>query len=90
MTLDLANFCLMTLMECYEHLRMKLKDIPQEIIDEHKLHVLAHNDWLCVEIRRGVYGLPQTGVLACAQLTKHLNQAGHSEAVTTSGLWNRK
>ena len=69
---------------------MKLKDAPQEIIDECNLHTLSHNDWVCVETRRGAYGLPQAGVLAHAQLTKHLNQAGHSESPTTPGLWNHK
>ena len=34
MTLDLVNFYLMTLMKDHEYLRTKLKDIPQEIIDE--------------------------------------------------------
>ena len=32
MTLDLANFCLMTLMKDYECLRIKLKCTTQEII----------------------------------------------------------
>jgi len=90
MTLDLANFYLMTLMKDYEYLRMKLKDIPQEIIEEYKLQSLNHDGWICVEIRRGAYGLPQAGVLAHAKLTSHLNAAGYSEATTTPGLWTHK
>ena len=41
-------------------------------------------------IRRGAHGLPQAGVLAHAQLTKHLNHAGHSEKASTPGLWKHK
>ena len=44
MTIDLANFCLMTLMKDYEHLRIELKDMPQEIIDECNSNALTHND----------------------------------------------
>ena len=47
MTIDLANFYLMTLMKNYECLCVKLKHFPQEIIDELKLHKLAHNEWVC-------------------------------------------
>jgi len=41
----------MTLMKDYECLRMKLKDMPQEIIDEHDLQSLDHDGWIYVEIR---------------------------------------
>ena len=34
MTIDLTNFCLMTLMKDYECLRIKLNHVPQEIINE--------------------------------------------------------
>ena len=50
MTLDLANFYLMTLMKDYECLRIKLKYMPQKIIDKNNLHSLAHDDWVHVEI----------------------------------------
>ena len=76
MAIDLANFYPMTLMKDYEFLRIKLKDFPQEIIDEHKLNQLEHDDWVCVETRRGTYGFLQAGVLAQEQSTKRLNQAG--------------
>ena len=90
MTLDLTNFYLMTPMDDYECMRFKLDDVPQEIIDECNLQKLAHNGWVCVEIRRGAYGLPQAGVLAYNKLSKILNDAGHQEAATTPGLWSHK
>ena len=90
MTLDLANFYLMTPMTELENTRMKLSDIPNEIIEEHQLHQHEHHGWACVEIRRGAYGLPQAGKLSHKQLSHHLNAAGHYEAATTSGLWRHK
>ena len=80
MTLDLANFYLMTPMKYFEYMRIKLSDILTEIINEYNLHQLVHNGWVCIEIRRGAYGLPQAGTLAHQQLSKILNQAWYTEA----------
>ena len=64
MTLDLANFYLMTTIKDYEYMRIKLVDIPQEFIDEYNLTSITNNGWVYIEIRKGAYGLPQAGVLA--------------------------
>ena len=40
MTLDLANFYLITLMKDCEYMQIKLADIPHEIIDEYTLPLL--------------------------------------------------
>lgn len=90
MTLDLANFYIMTPMTEFEHMRMKLSDIPNEIIEEHQLHQHEHQCWVRVEIRHGAYDLPQAGKLAHKQLSHHLNAAGHYEVATTPGLWRHK
>ena len=37
MTMDISNFYLMTPLKRPEYIRVKLTDIPQEIIDEYKL-----------------------------------------------------
>ena len=41
--LDLANFYLLTLMNDYKYIQIKLNTIPQEIIDEYNLLLLVHN-----------------------------------------------
>ncbi|KAL7486610.1 hypothetical protein ACHAW6_012200 [Cyclotella cf. meneghiniana] len=41
MTLDISNFYLMTPLTCLEYLRMKLRDVPAEIIQEYKLKSLV-------------------------------------------------
>ena len=73
MTLDLANFYLMTPIKNFEYMRIKLSDIPTEIINEYNLHQLVRDGWVYIEIRRGAYGLPQAGTLAHQQLSKLLN-----------------
>ena len=85
-TLDLANFYLMTPMQNFEYMRIKLSNIPTKIIEEYKLHQFVHEGWIYIEIRRGAYRLPQAGTLAHQQLSKLLNQAGYYKAPTTPGL----
>ena len=40
-----------------------------------------------VEIRRGMYGLPQSGLLANKQLAKFLAKDGYYQTAHTPGLW---
>lgn len=90
MTLDLANFYLMTEINDFEYLRIKLNDMPEEIINECNLREKESNGWICIEIRKGAYGLPHAGVLAHKDLKKQLNDADYYEAITTLGLWRHK
>ena len=69
--LDVKNFYLNTPMERYEYVRIKLDDIPQEIIVEYSLHDKVSSDGhVYVEIQKGMYGLPQAGILAQQLLEK--------------------
>ena len=42
------------------------------------------------EIRRGCYGLTQSGIMANKQLRKRLEKEGYYETRTTPGLWCQK
>ena len=91
MTLDVKNFYLNTPMERYEYVRIKIDDIPQEIIDEYNLtSKLASDGHVYVEIRKGMYGLPQAGILAQQLLEKRLNAHGYSQSKAVPGLWTHK
>jgi hypothetical protein len=46
MTMDIANFYLMTPLKRPEYVEIKLSDIPEEIIGKYKLHNLANADVL--------------------------------------------
>jgi hypothetical protein len=64
MTLDLKDFYLMTPMKCYEYFQMKLELFPQDIIDLYDLQKKAdHNGNVHCEVPRGMYGLPQAGLV---------------------------
>ena len=64
MTIDKANFYIMTPMDNCECLRMNIKTIPSESAKEHDLDKIDHNGWVHVETRKGACGLPQAGMLA--------------------------
>jgi len=87
MTLDLKDFYLGTPMTRYEYMRIPLSMIPADIIAQYNLETIAHNRHVYVEIRRGMYGLPQAGRIANDQLTKFLAPHGYHPLPLTPGLW---
>jgi hypothetical protein len=61
--------------------------IPVCITEQYKLEPLVHKRHALVEIRKGMYGLPQASTLASDILVKHLAQYGCVQAKHTSGLF---
>ena len=58
-------------MERPEFMRIHLSQIPQEIINEYKLDTFVHtNGYFFILIHKGMYGLPQAGMLANKLLKK--------------------
>ena len=86
-TFDLKNFYLETPLPKPRYMRMKLELIPQEIIDKYNLRELAHNGWVYIRIIRGMYGLPESGILANQLLKKRLLKSGYYECQFTPGLY---
>ena len=87
MMADLSNFYLETPMADYEYMRIPLWVVPKSIMDEYKLHDLVVNGNLYVEIRKGMYGLPQSGRIANDRLTALLKPHGYAPVPITPGLW---
>ena len=88
MTMDISNFYLMTPLPRPEYLHLKLSDIPEEIISEYRLTLLAEKDGsIYVLIQIGMYGLPQAGLLANELLEKCLNKHGYCQSKPVPGLW---
>jgi hypothetical protein len=55
---DISNFYLMTPLKQPEYAKIKLSDIPEEVIKEYKLHEKATPDgWIYIKVIRGMYGL---------------------------------
>ena len=62
---DVKTFYLNTPMEHFEYMKIPLAHIPDEIIAEYALKNKVHNDGAVnIEIQKGMYGLPQAGMLA--------------------------
>ena len=83
MTMDTLNVYLMTQLARPEYIRVKLSDIPDEIITEYNLKAKATKDGsVYIVVNRGMYGLPQSGLLANKHLEKTPEQAGLSPEQT--------
>ncbi len=88
MTMDISNFYLMTPLHRPEFIRMKLSNIPDEVIEEYKLRENAtKNGCIYIKANRGMYGLPQSGLLANKLLKKRLNKHGYQQSKLVPGLW---
>ena len=90
MTIDLSNFYLNTPMKRYEYVKLRLSDIPEEIIAEYKLREsgkITANDFVYIEVHKGMYGLPQAGILAQDLLEERLNDHGYRQVPKVPGLW---
>ena len=88
MTMDIKNFYLDTPMKRKEYMRIKLTDIPQEIIDEYELTNIATDDGrVYIAISCGMYGLPQSVIIAQEQLEKRLEKHGYKQSKIIPGYW---
>jgi hypothetical protein len=78
----------MTPMDRYKYFRMKLELFPPDIIDKYGLRdkVDANGNVFC-KVQRGMYGLPQAGIIAQDLLTKRLNKAGYQQSKIMPGYW---
>jgi hypothetical protein len=88
MSIDIKDFYLCTPMKRYEYFRMKIELFPEDIIQEYNLHnkVDATGNVHC-EVRRGMYGLPQAGIIAQELLEERLLKAGYRQSKVTPGYW---
>jgi hypothetical protein len=51
---------------------------------------VTEEGYVYVEIQKGMYGLPQAGILAQELLEKRLNEHGYSQSKAVPGLWTHK
>jgi hypothetical protein len=84
---DIKNMYLETPLDRYEYMKMPMRLIPDIIIDHYGLLEKSLNGDVYMEIRRGMYGLPQAGILANKLLCKCLARHGYFEQPHTPGLW---
>jgi uncharacterized protein YaaQ len=90
-TADISNFYLETPLKRPEYARVRLSDIPEEIIREYNLKEVATPEgWVYMRIVRGMYGLPQAGANAHDELSERLEKEGYYQSNIIPGLWKHK
>jgi hypothetical protein len=90
MMMDIKNYYLGTPLPRYEYMRMLLSRFMEENVNTYNLTALAVNGWVYIEIRKGMYGLKQAGLLANQLLQKRLAPFGYYPAHQTLGMWLHK
>jgi hypothetical protein len=89
--MDIKDFYLRTPMKRPEYIRLKITDIPEEIIEQYKLKLLAIPDgYVYCEITQGMYGLPQAGIITQELLEKRLAEYGYYQSKIINGLCKHK
>lgn len=84
---DIKNMYLETPLDRYEYMKMPIALFPDDIIKYYKLMDKVLDGYVYMEIRKGMYGLPQAGVLANKLLKERLARHGYFEQPHTPGLW---
>jgi hypothetical protein len=87
MTMDISNFYLMTPLHRPKFIQLKLNDVPDEIIKDKLREKATKNGSIYIKAKQGMYGLPQSGLLANELLEKRLNKNGYQQGKLVPGLW---
>jgi hypothetical protein len=90
MMLDINYYYLGTPMPIYEYMRMPLERFPPDVIDKYNLDAILVDGWVYIEIKKGMYGLKHSGLLANQQLQIHVSPHGYFPARHIPGLWLHK
>jgi hypothetical protein len=90
MMIDIKNYYLGTPLPRFEYMKMLISRFPEEIIQKYNLHALAVDGWVYIEIRKGMYGFKQAGLLSNQLLQTLLAPFGYYPARHTPRLWSHK
>jgi hypothetical protein len=88
MTMGIKDFYLNTPMARYKSMQLRIADIPEDIIEHYNLRDKATPDgYIYCEIQKGMYGLPQAGIIAQQLFEECLQKHGYRQSKMTPGLW---
>jgi hypothetical protein len=85
---DIRNMYLKTPLDHFKYMRMSISLFPTDIIDHYQLNSKVLKDNVNMETRKGMYGLPQAGILANKLLKKRLYNHSYFEQPHTPGLFS--
>ncbi len=88
MTMDISNFYLNSPIPHPEFICIKLSNIPDKIIVEYKLREKTTSyGSIYIMATKGMYRLPQAGLIANKLLESRLNKHGYRQSKLVPGLW---
>ncbi len=89
--MDISNFYMNKPLDRYKYLKLKLTDIPQEVINKYDLISKAtSNRHVYVKVCKGMYSLPQAELLSQKLLKECLNKHGHFQNNIIPGWWKHQ
>ena len=71
-------------------MQIPLKYFTQEICNEYNILDIVNNDYVYIEIRKGMYGLKEAGILAFNYVVENLKPYGYHSIEFTTSLWKHK
>jgi hypothetical protein len=77
LVIHIKNFYLNTPLGRFEYMVVNLASLPQETIENDDLNKLAQDGKVYIEIQKGMYRLPQSGILANKLLQRNLTKDGY-------------
>lgn len=86
-TADVKNFYLNTSVLRMEYMKIRLDFIPMEIQDKYEIADKIIGNHVYDEINKGMYGLPQAGILENKLLAKRLTKYDFHQTDHTPGMW---
>jgi hypothetical protein len=64
MMINIESYYIGTPLPRFEYMKMLLSRFPEEMVQKYNLNPLAVDGWVYIKIRKGMYGLKQSGLLA--------------------------
>ena len=77
-------------MEKYRYMKTPLKYFTPEIYNKYKIHSLVHNGYINIEMRKGMYGSKEAGILAFNYIVENLAPFRYHLVKFTPGLWKHE
>jgi hypothetical protein len=84
---DIKNMYLETPLDRFEYMKIPIALLPNNIIEHYQLQEKVLKGYVYMEICKGMYELPQAGILANKLLKERLAHHGYFEQPHTPGLW---
>jgi hypothetical protein len=85
--LDIKSFYPGTPMEPFDYLYIPFKLVPHDIIVDYNLLPLVRDGHVYIEVQKGIYGLPYSGILANQLLAWRLALHGYHQTKVTPCLY---